>query len=353
MQNITFYVNAKETLGVCRDYANAKTVAAPTLVLGVGATLRMRLFAGADTTERYPLEMLDDIVAWQWNMDADFNGETAYKVVSPPGSILVLGTVETVDAIERSYTEVFIPLPEMHTAELTEWLGDAESKSGLHGELVGCDASGKTVFILQIRNFTIRNRITSLGNPTEIDPEFLTAEQVRALISSGVVMQFSVDGVSWHDGQNDGDVYLRFRSASDASARWSEAVKMPVAQIVGGSGGGSGIVIDATFSASSTNPVQNRVITAELAKKITAPAGAAPGQVLTTDGVGFYWSTPSSGGASVTVDSSLSLSSTNPVQNAVITAKVNELADAVNTLNTSISGAEQSLVNLGLIAEGI
>ena len=35
MQNTIFYVAANETLGVVKDYANAKTVTPPTLVRGV------------------------------------------------------------------------------------------------------------------------------------------------------------------------------------------------------------------------------------------------------------------------------------------------------------------------------
>ena len=45
MQNTIFYVAANETLGVVRDYANAKTATPPTLMRGVEACLKMRLFA--------------------------------------------------------------------------------------------------------------------------------------------------------------------------------------------------------------------------------------------------------------------------------------------------------------------
>ncbi len=55
MQNTIFYVAANETLGVVRDYANAKNAAAPTLVRGVEACLKMRLFAKSDGPEPYPL----------------------------------------------------------------------------------------------------------------------------------------------------------------------------------------------------------------------------------------------------------------------------------------------------------
>lgn len=44
--------------------------------------------------------------------------------------------------------------------------------------------------------------------------------------------------------------------------------------------GGSSITVDSELSSTSTNPVQNKVVTAALAKKITAPATAAVGQII-------------------------------------------------------------------------
>ena len=42
MQNTIFYVAANETLGVVKDYANARTAAAPTLVRAVAARIKIR-----------------------------------------------------------------------------------------------------------------------------------------------------------------------------------------------------------------------------------------------------------------------------------------------------------------------
>ena len=81
MQNIIFYVAANETLGVVRDYANAKNVAPPTLVRGVEACLKMRLFAERDGNTPYPLSTFAGISSWQWAMDNDFPEVTAYKLV--------------------------------------------------------------------------------------------------------------------------------------------------------------------------------------------------------------------------------------------------------------------------------
>lgn len=59
MQETIFYVAAGETLGSVRDFANAKSAAPPTLVRGVSALLRMRLFAHRDGLEPYPLVALE------------------------------------------------------------------------------------------------------------------------------------------------------------------------------------------------------------------------------------------------------------------------------------------------------
>lgn len=82
--------------------------------------------------------------------------------------------------------------------------------------------------------------------------------------------------------------------------------------VSGGSGGGS-ITVDSTMSSTSTNPVQNKVIYSALqGKQNTLTAGT---------GISINGNTISctvSGGGTVTVDSALSGTSTNPVQNKVI-----------------------------------
>lgn len=229
MQNTIFYVAANETLGVVKDYANAKTATPPTLVRGVEACLKMRLFANRDGTEPYPLASFLNIVSWQWAMDNDFNESTSYKLVGDNANITVHSVTETVDDEEIVYTEVTIPMPDMNTAELAAWLGIEKSKSGLHGELVGFDADAKQVFIVQIENFTVRNRITSIGDPTPIDPDYLTAAQVNALIAAGIAVQYSIDGSTlWHNVQTAADRFIRVRSANSADAVWSEAIGLVV-----------------------------------------------------------------------------------------------------------------------------
>ena len=127
MQETIFYVAAGETLGSVRDFANAKSAAPPTLVRGVSALLRMRLFAHRDGLEPYPLEALDGIVRWQWAMDTDFNEATAYKLQADNANIGLAEVTDEIDGDEYTYTEVSIPMPEMNTVELADMLSPQEN----------------------------------------------------------------------------------------------------------------------------------------------------------------------------------------------------------------------------------
>ena len=92
---------------------------------------------------------------------------------------------------------------------------------------MGFDAEAKQVFVMQIEGFIARNRVAGAGDPTTIEPDYLTTAQVEALIASGVVVQFSLDGVTdWHDTQVDEDRFIRIRSAVSASSAWSVAIKL-------------------------------------------------------------------------------------------------------------------------------
>ena len=95
--------------------------------------------------------------------------------------------------------------------------------------------------------------------------------------------------------------------------------------VSGGSGGGS-ITVDSTMSSTSTNPVQNKVVYTALQNKqdkLTAGTGISiSGNTISC--------TVSGGGGTVTVDSALSGTSTNPVQNKVIYTALQNKQDKIN-----------------------
>lgn len=86
--------------------------------------------------------------------------------------------------------------------------------------------------------------------------------------------------------------------------------------------------IDSTLSGSSTNPVQNKVVYNALAGK--------QDKLIAGTGISISGNTISctvsggSGGGSITVDSALSGTSTNPVQNKVIYTALQNKQDKIN-----------------------
>ena len=83
--------------------------------------------------------------------------------------------------------------------------------------------SAKTV--LAYFRFKAENRpSSSVGIPVSSDPEYLTAQEVQALVKVAPVFEFSVDGTTlWHSVQVVADLYYREqRNGGD----WSDAIEM-------------------------------------------------------------------------------------------------------------------------------
>ena len=186
MQDIVFYAAVNETQGIVRDSANARNQSAPVLVLGVSACLKMRLFAACNVATPYPAASLSDISSWNWRMDSDFERNTPSKLVADANDIFVHTVTDSVDGETVTFTEFVIPISDMNTQELATWLGNEKKRSGLVGELVGYDVHENAVFVLQIEDFTIRNRIAGLGDPTAIEQEVATRSQTAQMIQAAV-----------------------------------------------------------------------------------------------------------------------------------------------------------------------
>lgn len=231
MQELIFYVNAASALGICRDNFDAKTVALPTIIRGGEVLFRMRLFSGSSPREQYPMEALQDIVSWEWNMDADYDEDTPCKLVADNSAITVGEVEEERDGTTTVYTEIQIPVSQTNTVELRDWLSSAESKSDLSAELAGYDVDGKLAFILQLKGFTVRNRIVSAGTPTEIPDSYLDEAGVRALLAAGFEVQCAesadAEDSAWISATDAPDTYLwtRSRLRGNSAAAWSTPVK--------------------------------------------------------------------------------------------------------------------------------
>lgn len=186
MQDIVIYAAANETLGIVRDYANARNQAAPVLVLGVSVCLRIRLFTACEVATPYPISAFNGIADWLWNMDSDFDRSTTCKLAADADAISVHTVTDTINGETLDFTEFVIPISNMNTQELATWLGNEKKRSGLNGELVGYDSAGNAAFVLQIENFTVRNRVAGLGDPTALDQGIVTRSIAEHMIQSAV-----------------------------------------------------------------------------------------------------------------------------------------------------------------------
>ena len=186
MQDIVFYVVAKETDGMLRDYVNVHTPEeSPVFTLGVSVCLRMRLFASLDDTTPFPIATFSGISSWQWSMGADFD-RRGCKLVADADGIFVHTVTDTIKGETADYTEFVIPISNMNTEEIAAWLGNEKKKSGLTGELIGYDDEGHAVFGLQIDGFTLRNRVSGLNDPTALDQEIVTRPVAEQMIQTAV-----------------------------------------------------------------------------------------------------------------------------------------------------------------------
>ena len=191
MQDIVFYVAANETLGKVRDYSNMRNSAAPLLTLGVAVCLRIRLFEDVEVSTPYPIASFSGITDWKWRMDADFDRSTPCKLVADADGITVHTVTDTINGKIVSFTEVVIPISNMNTRELVAWLGNNKVKTGLVGELVGYDNEGHPAFVLQIEDFSVRNRLAGLNeededDPTPVDQEIVTRPMAEQMIQMAV-----------------------------------------------------------------------------------------------------------------------------------------------------------------------
>ena len=108
-------------------------------------------------------------------------------------------------------------------------------------------------------------------------------------------------------------------------------------------GGGESVTIDSDISPVSTNPVRNSAIYSALStKQNTLVSGT---NIKTINGVSIVGSGDIvvSGSGTIAIDASLDLSSTNPVQNAVIAAALSGLettSNKVTSLNSNATDAQ-------------
>ncbi|MDD5726988.1 MAG: hypothetical protein PHV59_00350 [Victivallales bacterium] len=104
-------------------------------------------------------------------------------------------------------------------------LANSSSSQNFYFCITGVPAGQTAKTVLAYFRFKAENRPTSsVGAPANSDPEYLTAQEVQALVKSAPDFQFSVDGeTDWHETQTDDDRYYREQRNG---GEWSDAVAL-------------------------------------------------------------------------------------------------------------------------------
>ena len=151
MQEITFYVTMDHIpRGKLMDHFNDYPDDDPIgLIVGIPIQINLVLFKSRNSgTKPYPVP--DEIVSWKFFADNDFKRSTEPLITVDSG----IYTVET-----TSQTKLVIPISDMSNERLLELLGTRGCLEGITGEVIGLDGLDDTVFVMQLDNIVIRNRI--------------------------------------------------------------------------------------------------------------------------------------------------------------------------------------------------
>lgn len=297
----------------------------PRIIIGAKATLAidLRCDPSPDDSELppLPLSQLADVVSWYFALDSDYDQDTI------PPFLKTTGISVSQDA--DGYTILTAAIPDTDTPELRAAIASAETIL-FKGEIAGLDSSGAIVACFQ---FPLRmvNRVYLDGEPSSEDAQehqWLNAAEVRAIIASGAVLQFSSDASSWHAAQTSSDLYLRFRSASSENSAWSPAIAL-VQGPPGADGQGEDNVIETVQLNGADLAVSNKTVNVQAVTGVTVNGSPVP----VSNGVAAITVSGGSGGSggTITVDSALSSSSTNPVQNKAVYSALADKQDKIDS----------------------
>ena len=210
------------------------------------------------------------------------------------------------------------PIARLKVASPTED-DDAATKAYVDGSAVRYDAAQT---LDEAQQFQARKNIGAVGDYSPQFTGFLSLAPANGTLGTGVGLSPSRDGNNFaldisDVNENTPTLLTGVKTPTDTDTNASatvEYVKNKVAEVAAS----GGVDVDNALSATSTNPVQNKVVKAALDKK----AGTA---VATTSANGLMSKADKTklddierGANKTTIDSAMSGSSVNPVQNKVI-----------------------------------
>lgn len=193
--------------------SNQQDTTSISLAKGMEVVLSFSIFSGDTADSLIPGSTLAEYAAWEFVLNDKFD----------PNPVELRSTSITINQANNS---IDVYISDTNTVELSEWLGETDSK--IIGFALEGTRTGKTKpdLILQ-STMVIYNRRNSAGEPTENPDNYYTKTVLNAILSASDEYEFSVDGeTDWHSTQVEGDKYMRSRN-KEIAGDWSDALKIP------------------------------------------------------------------------------------------------------------------------------
>lgn len=239
------------------------------------------------------------------------------------------------------------PIARLKVASPTED-DDAATKGYVDGSAVRYDAAQELEFA---QKGQARQNIDAAGVDSPQFQGFLTLSPANETLGSGVGLSPTGSGHKYTLDISDVDegnptLLTGVKTPTDANTNAAANVEYVKAKIAEAAASG-GVDVDNALSATSTNPVQNKVITSALTGKAGTAVATQSANGLMSKADKTKLDGIAAGATKVTVDSAMSASSTNPVQNKVVKQYVDDKVAAAGsniTVDTSLSSTSTNPV---------
>ena len=223
------------------------------------------------------------------------------------------------------------PIARLKVASPTED-DDAATKKYVDDRAVRYDAAQT---LDEAQQFQARKNIGAIGHNSPQFQGFLALAPANEPLGTGVGLSPTRDGNNYAldiSDVNEGNPTLLtgVKTPTDAytnAAATVEYVKNKVSEVAAS----GGVNVDNALSATSTNPVQNKVITSALAKKAGTAVATESANGLMSKADKTKLDGIAAGATKITIDSAMSGSSNNPVANHVVKQYVDDKVAAAGS----------------------
>ena len=223
------------------------------------------------------------------------------------------------------------PIARLKVASPTED-DDATTKAYVDGSAVRYDAKQT---LDEAQQFQARKNIGAVGNDSPQFQGFLTLSPANETLGSGVGLSPTGSGHNYTLDISDVDegnptLLTGVKTPTDADTNAATTVEY-VKNKVSEAAGSGGVDVDNALSATSTNPVQNKVVKAALDKKAGTAVATTSANGLMSKADKTKLNGIEAGATKITIDSAMSGSSVNPVQNKVIKQYIDDKVAAAGS----------------------